>query len=68
VDGEADAGDVFPFLALEMHVEVAEIELGEFPFQNGGFDTEIDEGADGHVSADAGEAVEEEGFHGMDQF
>ena len=51
-----------------MHVEVAEIEFGEFPFQDGGFDTEIDEGADGHVSADAGEAVEEEGFHGMDQF
>ena len=50
-------------LALEVHVEIAECEFRQLPFEGGGFHAEIDERADGHVAADAGEAVEEEDFH-----
>ena len=68
VDGEADAGDVFAFVLLEVHVEVAEVELREFPFENGRFEAECDECAECHVSADAGETIEEECFHGRGRF
>jgi hypothetical protein len=54
---------VLPFLAVEVHVKIAEIELGEFPLEGGGLDAEIDEGADCHVAADAGKTIEEEDFH-----
>jgi hypothetical protein len=64
VDTEFHALDLLPLFAVEVHVEIAEIELGELPFEGGRFDTEINEGANGHVAGDAGKAVEEEDFHG----
>ena len=64
VDAEFDAFDGLAQLALEVHVEVADIKLREFPFEGGGFYAEVGEGAYGHVAADAGEAVEVEDFHG----
>jgi hypothetical protein len=64
VDAKFHAFQMVPLLALEVHVEVAEFELGELPLEGGGFHAEIDEGADGHVAGDAGKAIEEEDFHG----
>jgi hypothetical protein len=66
VDAKFHAFQILPLLALEVHVEIAEVELGKLPLQGRGFDAKIDEGADGHIAGDAGEAVEEEDFHGCD--
>lgn len=63
VDAEFHAFHLLPLLAVEVHVEIAEIELGKLPLESGRFHAEIDEGADGHVAGDAGKAVEEENFH-----
>lgn len=63
VDAELHAFHLLPLLALEVHVEIAEVELGELPFESGGLHAEVDEGADGHVAGNAGKAVEEENFH-----
>jgi len=62
VDAELHALHALPLLTLEVHVEVAEIELREFPFEGGRFHTEIDERADRHVAGNARKAVEEEDF------
>ena len=64
VNAKLHAFDLLPLFALEVHVEIAEIELRELPFESGGFDAEINEGAHGHITGDAGKAVEEEDFHG----
>ena len=63
VDGEGYALDVLTDFALPVGVEVADLELGQFPFEGGGFDAEVAQGPDGHVAADAGEAVEIENTH-----
>ena len=63
VDAEFHALHGLAFLPLEVHVEIANVELGKLPFQRGGFDAEIDERADRHIAADAGETIEEENFH-----
>jgi hypothetical protein len=63
VDAKFHALDLLPLLAGEVHVEVAEVELRQLPFERGRFHTEIDQRADGHVAADPGEAIEEESFH-----
>ena len=63
VDAELHAFHLLPLLALEVHVEIAEVELRELPFESRGFHAEIDEGAHGHVAGDAGKAIEEEDFH-----
>ena len=57
VDAELDPLDGLPLLPLEVHVEVPDLQLGEFPLQGGRFDPKVAKGADGHVAADAGEAV-----------
>jgi hypothetical protein len=59
VDTEFYALDILALLALEVHVKVADVELGEFPLERGGFHAEVGERADGHVAADAADAVEE---------
>ena len=64
VDAEFYAFHFLPLFPVEVHVKIADIELGQFPLQRGGFDAEIDKGADGHIAADAGETIEEEDFHG----
>jgi hypothetical protein len=63
VDAKFHALHGLTLLPVEVHVEVADVELGELPLQRGGFDAEIDECADRHVAADAGETIEEEDFH-----
>ena len=65
VNAEFHAFDVLPFFPFEVHVKGADLELGEFPLQSGWFHAEIDEGADGHVAANAGDAIEKENAHGM---
>ena len=57
VNAEFDSFNGFALLALEMHVVVAQFELGEFPLQGGRFDAEIAQCADGHVAADAGKTL-----------
>ena len=63
VDAKFHALDLLPLLAVEVHVEVAEVELRQLPFERGRFHAEIDQRADGHVAADPGEAIEEKSFH-----
>lgn len=64
MNAEVDALNFGTLLALEVHVKVTQIQLGQFPFQGGRFHSEVAQGADSHVAADAGEAVEIERFHG----
>jgi hypothetical protein len=63
VDGELHALDLFALLAVEVQMEIADRQLGEFPFEAGRADSKIDQCTDGHVAADAGDAVEKKDFH-----
>lgn len=63
VNAELHPFHLLPLLAVEVHMEIAEVELGELPFEGGGLDAEIDQSADGHVAGDARETIEEEDFH-----
>jgi hypothetical protein len=64
VNAEFHTLDALPMLPLKVHVKVAEIDLRELPLEAGRLHAEVDERADGHVAGDAGEAIEEEDFHG----
>jgi len=65
VNRKLHAFDFLPFRAVEVHVKVADIQLRKLPLERRGLHAEVDQGADGHVAADAGNAVEIEGFaHG----
>ena len=64
MDAKMDSLHTLPMLPIEVHVEVSDIELGEFPFQSRRFDAEIAQRADGHIAADAGGTVEEQDTHG----
>ena len=66
MDSKLHAFDFLPLLPLEVHVEIAEVQLGQFPLEGGRLDAEVDKGAHGHVAGDAGKTVEEENFHGCD--
>lgn len=64
VNAEFYAFNFAAFLAVKVHVEISEIELGELPFQGGGFDSKVAERADCHVAADARKTVEIKYIHG----
>ena len=64
VNAKLDAAHILPLLPLEVHVKVANVQLRKLPLERRWFHAQIAQGADGHVAADAGEAVEEENFHG----
>jgi hypothetical protein len=64
VDVELHALDVLPLRAVVVHVEVADVQLAQLPFERAGLHAEVNERADHHVAADAGDAVEVESFHG----
>jgi hypothetical protein len=66
VDCESHPFDLFSLRSIKMHVELADGELGKFPLESGGTDTQIDQCAYGHVATDAGDAVEIEDFHGQE--
>jgi len=68
VDAELYSFDLMPLRTVEVHVKIAEIELRQFPFESGRFHAEIHQGADGHVAADSGTAIEIEDFHGKLRF
>lgn len=53
MDAKFHAFQIMPLRPLEVHVEIAEVELRELPFERGWFHAEIDECADRHVAADA---------------
>ena len=63
VDVKFHALDLLPLCEVVVHVEVAEIQLAQLPFERAGFHAQVNECADHHVAADAGDAVEEENFH-----
>ncbi len=58
VNAELDAFNAFALLPFEMHVEVADLQFGEFPFEGGRVDSEIAQGPHGHVAANTGRTVE----------
>ena len=63
VDVKFHALDVLSLCAVVVHVEVADVQLAQLPFERAGFHAEVNERADHHVATDAGDAVEEESFH-----
>ena len=63
MDAKFDSLDSFALLALEVHVKIAQRELGKFPLESGRLDAEIDERTDRHIAADARCAIEEKDFH-----
>jgi hypothetical protein len=64
VDAEFHSFDAAATRPLEVHVEIADIELCEFPLERRRLHTEIAQSTHGHVAADAGEAVEKKNAHG----
>jgi hypothetical protein len=64
VDAKLHAFQLLPLFPLKVHVEIAEVELRELPFESGRFYAEIDERTNRHIAADTGETIEEEDFHG----
>lgn len=60
---ELHALDILPLRAVEVHVQIAEVQLADFPFQRAGLHAEVDECADHHVAADSGNAVEVNCLH-----
>ena len=63
MDAEPDSFHILAFLPLEMHVEISDVELREFPFEGGRIDAGVAESADRHVAADAGKAIEIQDSH-----
>ena len=64
MDSELHTFDSLPLLALEVHVEIPKLKLGEFPLEGGRFDAEVAKRTNGHVAADAGNTVKKENAHG----
>ncbi len=52
VDAEFHAFDVLALLALEVHVEVSDVQLGKLPLERRGLHSQVAERANGHVTAD----------------
>ena len=63
VDAKLDSLDLLLLLAREVHVEIADVELRQFPLEGAWFHAEVGERADGHVAADAGKTIEKENTH-----
>jgi hypothetical protein len=63
VDAEFRALHLLPFGTVEVHVKIADIELGKLPFECRGLYAQVAQRADRHVAADAREAIEEEDLH-----
>jgi hypothetical protein len=63
MDVELHALDVLTLRAVEVHVEVAEIEFSDFPLQCAGFHPEVNESAHRHVAADSRNAVQIKSLH-----
>ena len=63
VDAELHSLNVLALFALEVHVEVSDVQLGELPLEGRGLHSQVAERADGHVAADAGETIEKENSH-----
>ncbi len=62
VDGEGDA--LRTRLALEVHVEISQLQLGKLPLEGGGGDAEVAKGAHEPVSTEAvGSVIDIKGAH-----
>jgi hypothetical protein len=57
------ARDALTLLSSDMQVVIIQLELRQFPLEFPGIHTQIDQGANEHVAADAAEDVEIESFH-----
>jgi hypothetical protein len=53
VDGKVDGLNVLPGFAFPMGVEIADLQLAQFPLESGGLYAEIAQCADGHIAANA---------------
>ncbi|MDB6154918.1 MAG: hypothetical protein JWL90_3371 [Chthoniobacteraceae bacterium] len=63
VNAKLDPFNALALLALEMHVEIADLQFGKFPLKSRRFDSQIAQGSHGHVAADTGKAVEKKNTH-----
>ena len=63
VNGKPHPLDVLPFSPLKVHVEIADLQLAQLPFEGGRLHPQVAQRAYHHIAGDAGEAVEEQGFH-----
>ena len=64
VDAELDSFEVLPFPALEVHVEISDVQLRKLPFEGGWLDAQVTQRTDSHVAADTGKTIEKEYTHG----
>jgi hypothetical protein len=64
MNAEFDPFDLPLLPAFEVHVEIAEVELGQFPLERGRIDAQVAQRADSHVAADARGTIEEENAQG----
>jgi hypothetical protein len=53
VNAEFHAFDLLAFGAFEVHVEIAQVELGKLPFESGRLDSQVAQSTHGHIAADA---------------
>ncbi len=60
---ELDPVDVLSFIAREVHVEISDFHLRQFPLESGRLDAEVAQGTYGHVAADAGKTIEKKDPH-----
>ena len=63
MDAELHPGHVLALAALEVHVKIADLQLGQLPLERGRLHPEVAQRAHGHVAADAGETIEKQDFH-----
>jgi hypothetical protein len=64
VNPKLDSTHALPLFAIEVHMKIAEIQFRELPFEGRRFDPKIDQGANGHVTADAGRTIQIKNAHG----
>ena len=67
VDAKLYPFDILPFAALEMHVEITDFHLGQFPLESGRLDSQVAQCADSHVAANSRKTIQKEDTHGQDK-
>ncbi len=60
MNAKMDAFDLPLLPAFEVHVEIAKVELSQFPLERGRIDAQVAQRADSHVAANARRTIKEE--------
>ena len=63
VNTELDPTHPLPLFAIEVHMEIAQIQFRQLPLESRRFHPKIDQRADGHVAADAGGTIQIKNAH-----